>query len=108
MERNVVFSARELSVSQRQAAELLLGAPLGDDEIVGIRTVRGEIVKTAPGVEVRNCILDAIQSRAEVIAERVAHVPQTELDAVLAEAIEAARRSPTGNRPQSDSKRIPQ
>jgi hypothetical protein len=67
-----------------------------------------EIVKTAPSVEERNRILDAMQSRAEVIAKRVVHVPQAELDAILAEAIEAARRSPTGNRPQSDSKRIPQ
>ena len=45
MEKNVVLRACDLSPEQRQAAELLLGEPLGGDGAVYIRMSRGRLIK---------------------------------------------------------------
>ncbi len=92
-QRILVFRSQDLSTPQRQAVEILLGRTLTDDEAIYIQIAKHEIAKSAPSAEDRNRILDAMQARAEVLAQRVANVPQAEVDAVLAEALEAARRS---------------
>lgn len=87
----MVLRACDLSPEQRQAAELLLGEPLGGDGAVYIRMSRGRLIKPPLEGPEREQVLRDLIARADETAARVAHLPESEIDAAIDEAIDFVR-----------------
>lgn len=93
MERDALMPAKDLTRLQRQVAESILGGPIGDDEIIAIRSAKAELIKPAAPPEERAAIIEKIKARAARIDAAAGPVSEEEESAILAEALAAARLS---------------
>ena len=81
---------KDLSPDQRLAIESLLGRSLADDEGLNIQPSR--VLKEAPVGEERSRAYDQYLGHLDTLARRTENVPDDELDAVIDEACDHARR----------------
>jgi hypothetical protein len=85
----MVHHVKDLSPNQRVAIENLLGRALRDEESLTIRPAR--ILKDAPTGEERTRAFRRYQDDLDRLADRVKDIPDAEIDAVIDEALHAAR-----------------
>lgn len=93
MEKSVFVQARDLPPEKRKAAELLLGAELGEDELLLVRSSTGRILK--PGLN-GQALEDAYQqfhNRVDATAQKAQGVAENEIDEIINEAVEAVRQN---------------
>ena len=91
MEKSVFCQARDLPPEKRNAAEILLGGALGDDELVLVRSSKGRILKvgqTGEALEEAYRQLFDWSARAE---KKVDCIPEAEIDAAIDEAVNFVR-----------------
>ena len=93
MEKSVFLQACDLPPDKRQAAELLLGTKLGDDEILQVRAAKGRILKRGLGGEALADAYHRLETWSDKMAQRVEGVPEHELDAAIDEAVEFVRHN---------------
>ena len=84
---------RDLSSEQRLVIESLIGRRLQDDEGLSIQPSR--ILKDAPTGEERTRAYSQFLGNLDKLADRANDVPDAELDAVIDEACDHARHSPS-------------
>jgi hypothetical protein len=84
---------KDLSSEQRFAIETLIGRRLHDDEGLNIQPSR--ILKEAPTGEERTRAYSQYLANLDVLADRVKGVPDAELEAIIDEACDYARHSPS-------------
>jgi hypothetical protein len=93
MEKSVFAQARDLPPEKRLAAELLLGQPIGEDELISVRASKGRLLK--PGLT-GQALEDAYQQffqRVDTTAQKAQGVPEREIEEAISEAIEAVRQN---------------
>ena len=93
MEKSLFCQARDLPPEKRHAAEMLLGATLGEDELVLVRSSKGRILK--PGLT-GDALTEAYQrflDRADATAQKAEGCPESEIDAAIDEAVEFVRHN---------------
>jgi hypothetical protein len=93
VEKSVFVQASELPADKRQAAELLLGTKLGDDEILQVRAARGRILKRGLEGPALTEAYQRLEAWADNMAQRVQGIPGDELDAAIDEAVEFVRHN---------------
>ncbi len=91
MDKNILVPVTQLTPLQRQVAESLLGEPVSDDEVLGIRAAKAAMVKPAAGAEARKAIVASIVSHAERIEASLPYISAEEELALIEEAIRASR-----------------
>jgi hypothetical protein len=91
MDKNILVPVTQLTPLQRQVAESLLGEPVSDDEVLGIRAAKAAMVKPAAGADARKAIVASIVSRAERIEASLPYISAEEELALIEEAIRASR-----------------
>ncbi len=85
--------ARDLSPDQRRAVESLIGRNLDEDEMVSVRTSRGQILKEALTGDARDQGFRNLFDRIKKTARRVEGVPEEEIDAAIDEAVDYVRHN---------------
>ena len=93
MEKSVFVQARDLPPEQRHAAEVLLGAKLGEDELLLVRSSKGRILKPGLKGEERKEAFKRLTAWSMEMAKRVERVPESEVDAAIDEAVEFVRHN---------------
>lgn len=93
MEKSVFVQACDLPLDKRQAAELLLGAKLGDDEILQVRATKGRIIQRGLEGEELAHAYRQMEAWSDKMAQRVEGVPEHEMDAAINEAVEFVRHN---------------
>lgn len=86
-----LHKACDLSPDQRRALESLLGRSLDADEMVSVRTSKGQILKEAVTGDAREETFRNLFDRIERTARRVEGVPEEEVDAAIDEAVDYVR-----------------
>ncbi len=84
---------RDLSSEQRVAIESLLGRVLLDEEALNIQPSR--VLAEAPVGEARARAYQQYLGHLDELAERANDVPDNELDALVDEALDRTRHSPS-------------
>lgn len=90
----VVSNARDLTPEQRKAAEVLLGRSLAEDETVSVRAYAGHIIKPALVGPERDKMFREWMALIDETAARAKHVPESEIDDAINEAIRYVRSHP--------------
>ena len=93
MEKSVFVPASDLPPQKRHAAEVLLGAALGEDELLLVRLSKGHILKPGAKDEARDQAFKPLMEWSAEMAKRVEGVPETEIDAAIDEAVDYVRRN---------------
>ncbi len=83
--------ARDLSADQRRAVESLLGRHLDEDEMVSVRTSKGQLLKEALTGDAREEAFRNLLDRIKRTARQVEGVPEEEIDAAIDEAADYVR-----------------
>ena len=91
MEKSVFVQARDLPPEKRQAAEVLLGVALGEDELLLIRSSKGRILKPGAKGEARDLAFKRLTEWSSEMAKRVEDVPESEIDSAIDEAVDFVR-----------------
>jgi hypothetical protein len=86
-----LYNARDLSPDQKRAVESLLGRILDDDEIVSVRTSKGQVLKSAATGEEREKAFRGLMELMDRTAKRVEGVPEEEINAAIDEAVDYVR-----------------
>ena len=92
MEKSVFCQARDLSPEKRHAAEILLGK-LGEDELVLVRSSKGQILKAGLTGEALTEAYQHFFERADATAQKANGASQSEIDAVIDEACDFVRHN---------------
>jgi hypothetical protein len=93
MERSLFCQARDLPPEKRHAAEILLGATLGEDELVLVRSSKGRILKPGLIGDARTEAYQRFFDRADATAQKAEGVTEGEIDAAIDEAVEFVRHN---------------
>jgi len=93
MEKSVFVAVNELPLEKRQAAEMLLGEKLGDDELLLVRSSKGRIISRAAEGAEREAAWDRMEAHLDRVAKRLEHVSEAEINEAIEEAILAVRSS---------------
>jgi len=93
MDKSVFVQARDLPPEKRQAAELLLGGALGEDELLLVRASKGCILKLALTGEALDEAYRQLFEWSTGMAKRVQGVPQREIDSAIDEAVVFVRNN---------------
>ena len=94
MEKSVFVAVNELPLEKRQAAEMLLGEKLDDDELLLVRSSKGRIISRAAEGAEREAAWDRMEAWMQELDRRVSHVPESEVSAIIEEALLHARSAP--------------
>lgn len=86
-----LHKARDLSPDQRRAVESLLGRNLDEDEMVSVRTSKGQILKEALTGDARDEAFRNLFDRIKRTAQQVEGMPEEEIDAAIDEAADYVR-----------------
>lgn len=81
-------AAAELTREERALVEKLVGRPLGDDEVINVRTFRA---RAAPTGQRKREAARELKRQLDALAERVRNVPPEDVDAALDEALKHVR-----------------
>ena len=93
MEKSVFLQARDLPPEKRHAAKLLLGGPLGEDELLLVRSSRGHILKPGANSEARDQAFKRLTDWSAEMAKRVEGIPEAEIDAAIKAAVVFVRHN---------------
>ena len=93
MQSSVIYKASDLSAEERRAAEVLLGHRLEGDEMVSVRTSRGQLLKEASTGQAREDAFQKLFERIDTTAARAKGAGDDEVDAAIAEAVEYVRHN---------------
>jgi hypothetical protein len=88
----MVHHVKDLSADQRLAIESLLGRSLDNEESVTIRPAH--MIKDAPSGEERIRRFGSYLAHLDMMAERVKHVPEDEIERIIDEALRDVRHRP--------------
>ena len=91
MSNSALRKARDLSADIRDALERLLGRPLQEEETISVQAYP---THEAPTGRERDEVWDRLIKRIDKTAARVANVPESELDALIDEAVDYVRHHP--------------
>jgi len=91
MEKDTLFQARDLPPDKRKAVEVLLGQRLDGDEIVMVRTAKGQLLKEGLSGEARDVAVEQLFELLDQTAKRTEGLPDEEIDAAIHEATDYVR-----------------
>jgi len=91
MSNSALRKARDLSSDVRDALERLLGRALQEEETISVQTYP---THEAPTGSERDEAWRRLLERIDKTAARVANVPESELDALIDEAVDFVRHHP--------------
>jgi hypothetical protein len=94
MEKSVFVAVNELPLEKRQAAEFLLGEKLEEDELLFVRSSKGRIISHAAQGAEREAAFDRMEAWMDEMDRRVSDVPESEITAIIEEALLHARSTP--------------
>ena len=87
MQSSVIYRASELTAEERQAAAVLLGHDLGEDEMVSVRVSKGRLLHEGVTGEARQAAFGRLWERVEQTAQRSEGTPDDEIEAAIQEAV---------------------
>lgn len=91
MEKSVFCQARDLPPEKRQAAEILLGGALGEDELVLVRSSKGRILKPGLTGDALDNAYRQLFEWSDKTAQKAVGAPENEIDAAIDEAVDFVR-----------------
>ena len=93
MQKNILYRAGDLSPDQRRAAETLVGHTLDEDDLLTVRTSKGQLLKEARTGQAREDTFDRLFARIDRTARQAAGVPDAEIEVALDEATSYVRHN---------------
>ena len=91
MQSSVIYKASGLSPEERHAAEILLGHCLSEDEMVSVRSSKGQLIKEAATGQAREDAFQKLFERIDTTSSHADGVSEEEIDAAIDEAVDYVR-----------------